>query len=136
MIKLLNYTVVRRIHEGKYHTLYRAIDDRDGKHVVIKVLTNEHPLEDEIARLKYEYELLKLLEGQGCIAAYELLNYENNLALVMEDYGTESLKELISRKKLTVKEFLNIAIQITEAIEKVHKHRIIHKDINPMNILW
>ena len=59
----------------------------------------------------------------------------------MEDFGGTSLKSFSRQvgalgneiQKLTI--FLNIAIQIADALGGLHSHRVIHKDIKPANIL-
>ncbi|MCP4159712.1 MAG: serine/threonine-protein kinase PknK, partial [Deltaproteobacteria bacterium] len=43
---------------------------------------------------------------------------------------------LLPSRQLNLKEILNLCIRITEILGNIHKHNIIHKDINPSNIIW
>lgn len=70
------------------------------------------------------------------IKAYSLLPYGNTLAIVLEDFGGISLDALMGSKELALSEFLRIAIQIVEILDAIHAANVIHKDINPSNIVY
>ena len=70
------------------------------------------------------------------IKAYDLQRYQNSLAMLLEDFGGESLKIWMSKRKFTLEQFLTIAIKITESLGTIHTANIIHKDINPSNIVF
>ena len=55
--------------------------------------------------------------------------------MVMESFEGESLKERILREPLSMKEFFETAIGISEVLQYVHNVGIIHRDVNPSNIL-
>ena len=52
-----------------------------------------------------------------------------------EDFGGESLK-ISMQQKFSIEEFLRIAIATTESLQQIHSANIIHKDINPSNIVF
>ena len=62
--------------------------------------------------------------------------YENSLVIFLEDFGGVSLKFLMHDRQFTLKEFLSIAIKTTESLAAIHAANIIHKDINPSNIVY
>ena len=70
------------------------------------------------------------------INAYGIEKYQNTLVIILEDFGGESLKQLMAERSLTVKEFLPLAIQMADSLGNIHAANIIHKDINPANIVW
>ncbi len=135
MISLPGYVITEKIFSGVNSIVYRGYREFDKQRVVIKLLADERPTIEEIARFKHEYELLQSLNGEGAVNVYGMERYQNGLALIMEDFG-QPLKQILTRKQLTLDEFLTLALKTTEALEKVHQHKIIHKDINPSNILW
>ncbi|GAA0178875.1 AAA family ATPase [Clostridium sediminicola] len=47
----------------------------------------------------------------------------------------QMLKTFMQCKKIDIDEFINIFINTVEALEEIHKKKIIHLDINPENIL-
>ncbi|MBF0302300.1 MAG: serine/threonine protein kinase, partial [Desulfamplus sp.] len=54
----------------------------------------------------------------------------------MEDFEGQSLDSLITANKLDITDFLELAIQMAEALSALHRQNVIHKSINPFNILW
>ncbi|QLE47771.1 GAF domain-containing protein [Nostoc sp. C057] len=144
MFKLIahipDYSITSLIYEAAATVIYRAYSKANGHSVVIKLLKAEYPSIKEIAQLKHEYEIIQNLNIAGVIKAHELISYDNGynngLALVLEDFGGESLKHQISRTGIEITKFLNIANQITETLGELHTHHIIHKDIKPENILY
>ena len=135
MISLPGYVITEKIFSGVNSVVYRGYRESDKQRVVIKLLADERPTMDEIARFKHEYELLQNLNGQGTVNVYGIERYQNGLAIILEEFG-QPLKQILAQKQLTFDEFLTFALNITEALEKIHQHKIIHKDINPSNILW
>ena len=51
----------------------------------------------------------------------------------MEDFGGISLRDYAQKRSLTLVEILEIAIQITDILNALYQHRVIHKDIKPAN---
>ncbi|MEH2160247.1 MAG: AAA family ATPase [Nostoc sp.] len=144
MFKLIahipDYSITSLIYEAAATVIYRA-DSKANRHsVVIKLLKAEYPTIKEIAQLKHEYEIIQNLNIAGVIKAHELISYDNGynngLALVLEDFGGETLKHQISTTGIELTKFLNIAAQITETLGELHTHHIIHKDLKPENILY
>ncbi|NEU77727.1 ATP-binding sensor histidine kinase [Nostoc sp. UIC 10630] len=144
MFKLIahipDYSITSLIYEAAATVIYRAYSKANGHLVVIKLLKAEYPSIKEIAQLKHEYEIIQNLNIAGVIKAHKLISYDNGynngLALVLEDFGGETLKHQISTTGIELTKFLNIANQITETLGELHTHHIIHKDIKPENILY
>ena len=82
-----------------------------------------------------EYNLSQELQLPGIVKPLGLENYNNGLALILEDFGGQSLQQLISSKKLQLIDFLQIAIQLAQTLGELHRCKIIHKDINSQNII-
>ncbi len=136
MISLPGYLITEKLSEGADSFIYRAYHEANPERVIIKVLKNEQPSPEELAHFRHEAELLQSLQGNGTVAVKTIEQRENHLFLVLEEFGTASLLELLAQRSLSISEFLLLALRITEALEKIHQHKIINKDINPSNILW
>ncbi len=134
-IAIADYIIDEIIYDSNKTIVYRAIKASERQPVVIKILKAQLLGLDAIARFKQEYQILTELDYTGIIKAYGLEKYQNKLALILEDFAGKSLKEFTQNKKLDLKEFLQIAIQLTSALGFIHQNNIIHKDIKPKNIL-
>ncbi|MEH1938950.1 MAG: AAA family ATPase [Nostoc sp.] len=131
-----DYQIIQKIYESANSLVYRAILKPDNQPVILKILKENYPTPSELTRYKQEYEVTRSLNADGVIKAYNLQRYENSLVIFLEDFGGESLKLLIPERQFTLKEFLFIAIKTTESLAAIHAANIIHKDINPSNIIY
>lgn len=107
--------------------------------MIVKILVKNYPTPSELTRYKQEYETLRslnLLKAEGVIQAYGLRQYQNSLAMFLEDIGGKSLKIILSERQFTLEEFLTIAIKIAKSLDAIHNANVIHKDINPSNIIY
>ncbi len=135
MSTITDYRIVSKIYESANSVVYRAVPNSSDRPVILKVLKEDYPTPSELTRYKQEYEITRSLEIDRVIEAYNLLPYENTLAIVLEDFGGESLDIWMKSKKFRLFEFLSIAIQIAETLGEIHSANVIHKDINPSNIV-
>ncbi len=132
-----DYQIIKKIYESANSLVYRGILKFDNLPVILKILKENYPTPSELTRYKQEYEITRSLKTDGVIKAYDLQRYENSLVMFLEDFGGKSLKLLMGDKRqFTLKEFLSIAIKITESLAAIHAANIIHKDINPSNIIY
>lgn len=132
---LAGYTLDRVIHESARTRVYAGVRQMDQHPVIVKVLKADYPSLEEITCLRDEFRLLESLDSPGIIKPLVLETYPNGLALVLEDFGGIPLQQFLQQTALQLPEFLNIAIQLAAALADVHQHQIVHKDINPGNIL-
>ena len=136
MVSFPGYQIVVKLYESHNSYVFRAIQEETKLSVVIKVLKGEYPNPEKNVLFRREYEILKGLNLEGTIKAYRLENFNNNCAIIMEDFGAESIKKILENRQLNLKEFLELSIRITEILEDLQEFKIIHKNINPSNILW
>jgi predicted ATPase/signal transduction histidine kinase/DNA-binding NarL/FixJ family response regulator len=141
-IDLTGYRTLALINVGNRTLIYRGIRERDRCPVVIKILQARFPSAQEVLQLRNHYTITSNLDLPSIPKTLALETYQNSYALITADSESISLKELLEREgalgvnphKLTL--FLEIAIQIAEALAGLYRHRIIHKDIKPANILF
>ncbi|MEG4285732.1 AAA family ATPase [Microcoleus sp. A006_D1] len=131
------YEIVDRIYSGTRTLVYRGTRLCDETPVAIKVLRNEYPSFSELVQFRNQYTIAKNLNLPGIIETYSLEAYQNSYALVMEDFGGISLKEWTEQGEIlpNLSELLQMAIDISNTLDILCRHRIIHKDIKPANIL-
>jgi diguanylate cyclase (GGDEF)-like protein len=83
-----------------------------------------------------EYHIAGMLDDiDGVIQFYVLQKIDNGLMLVMEDIDAISLQQMIHQKQLPLSYALEIAIQVSTILGKIHEKSIIHKDMSTSNII-
>ncbi|MBE9229604.1 AAA family ATPase [Phormidium sp. LEGE 05292] len=136
MMNIVGYNLLHKIYESSNSLVYRGIREVDDRPVILKVLKQEYPPLTSLIRYKQEYEITHNLNISGVIKVYSLEKYQASLVMVLEDLGAESLKTIIKSQKLDLNNFLKIAIKITQILGKIHLANVIHKDLNPSNIVF
>lgn len=136
MFIIAGYEYLEKIHESLITRVYRARRIRDRQPVIIKILKKAYPSRQDIYVFKHQYELIKDLDSEGIIKAYSIEKSNNHIAIVLEDFGGNSLTNFLKAGKfIDLSVFLQISIGLTKALEEVHRRNIIHKDIKPDNII-
>ncbi|NEP53941.1 MAG: serine/threonine protein kinase, partial [Moorea sp. SIO3C2] len=138
------YSITDLVYHGSRTVVYRGTRSNDNKPVVLKLLNNPYPSFQELVQFRNQYTIAKNLDHPGIIQIYSLESYQNTLVLVMEDFGGISIEEYTTDRfhqrpsiltDQSLQEFLHIAIQIASILDELYRHRVIHKDIKPSNIL-
>jgi len=135
MISIPGYRITEQIQAGLNTLIYRGVREQSQTSVIIKTLLADYPTLEQITRLRHEYKILQKLEIEGIIKPYALENYHNSLALILEDFLGQSLKDFLGTQKIELIPFLTIGIQLASTLAQLHQNQIIHKDIKPQNIL-
>lgn len=135
MITLPNYAITETIYADNKISIFRGHRQSDETPVILKTLNTEYPTPKELAQIRHEYEIIKELHLNGSVQAYGLEKYGNNLILVLEDVGGDSLRNIIADKRINLVTFLTIAMQLANAVGELHQYNIIHKDLKPSNII-
>ncbi len=136
-VSMRGYDIGEELYNGLRTIVYRASRKIDQKPVVIKLLKNSYPRSSDLVQFRNQYTIAKSLNSPLIIQAYSLEPYENGYALVMEDFGGISLSQWRERfgSIPSLIEFLQVAIALCNILDILIRHRIIHKDIKPANIL-
>jgi predicted ATPase/signal transduction histidine kinase len=124
------------IYRGTRYVVTRRT--QAGLPVVVKAVRPEYPdLAGARARLSHEHELLVDLRLPGIVrvAGLEPADAEGASALVLEDAGNQTLKQWQLRRPLSPEPFLTLAIGLAEVLSRLHERNIIHRDINPTNVV-
>jgi serine/threonine protein kinase len=135
------YRLLEVVGSGGQGAVYRAVDERDGDHVAVKILHTE-VAEDPNARERLVREARALMVLAGT-AALEVLDQgfteDGNLALVTELLSGEELDDFLVRHeqgggRLNVPEALSLFQPIADTLSKAHALGIVHRDLKPANV--
>jgi predicted ATPase/GAF domain-containing protein/tRNA A-37 threonylcarbamoyl transferase component Bud32 len=136
MPALPGYTLTTNAYEGSETTLYRGRRDADGAPVAVKLTRSQFPTAKELLRLRREFAILNdLRDVPGVVRAYALEKHGRSLALVMEDLGPSSLRDVEAARRVDVGAALCIAVSLAGTLAALHERGVIHKDIKPHNIM-
>ena len=116
-------------------TLYLDTDWPGGP-VVLKVLDDEFPPLDLLARFINELTLTRDLNIRGVRKATERTRVDNRHALVLQHFVGESLTHMpVVHDRSQLVEFLSVAVQLAHTFGELHAAGVLHRDIKPSNIL-
>src|ERR687885_2940537 len=136
MLSIPGIAAVTLLYESANSLVYRAIREADNQPIILKLLKESYPTPQELVRYRTEYRITQELKQPGVVRVYDLQKYQNSLVMFVEDFGGESLTIWMQQRSFTLEEFLEIAIATTEILGQIHRANIIHKDINPSNIVY
>ncbi len=106
-IHIPGYQITEQIHEGANSRVYRGLRDTDSRPVVLKVLKENYPSPEKLARYRQEYDITGgLADAEGVIRVCGLERYENTLMICLEDFGAESLRHWLDERRMSLAERL------------------------------
>jgi eukaryotic-like serine/threonine-protein kinase len=134
-----HYKVIERLGEGGMGIVYKAHDTKLDRMVALKFLPeNLSPTESDKKRLINEAKAAATLNHQNICTIHEIYEHENQLFIVMEYIEGQTLRDRIRKRKtvpISVKQAIDIGIQIAEGLAAAHGNGIIHRDVKPENIM-
>jgi DNA-binding NarL/FixJ family response regulator/tRNA A-37 threonylcarbamoyl transferase component Bud32 len=136
-LSIAGYKLSRCLAQGGAGTVYLGREERDGKDVVVKVMSQRLATGEEskeAQRLQREYELIRKVDSPRIVKLKELGVAAGHVYLVMEYFAHGSLREHI-RGPLPRAEALDFVRQIATALEIIHRAGILHRDLKPANVM-
>ncbi len=131
------YEILEKIGTGGMSDVYKAKDHKLNRNVAIKVLKQEFSENANfVSKFRVEAQAAAGLMHPNIVNVYDVGEENGIYYIVMELVEGITLKQYIEKKaRLSVKEAVSIAIQVSMGIEAAHKNHIIHRDIKPQNII-
>ena len=120
---------------GGMGAVYRATDPRLHREVALKVLLPaiaDDP--DRLERFSREARMLASLNHPNIAQVHDLEESNGVRAIVMELVDGLTLADRIARGPMPIRDAVQIAKQIAEALEAAHDQNIIHRDLKPANV--
>src|SRR5262249_21051793 len=133
--QLGSHEITALLGKGGMGEVYQARDLKLKREVAIKILPEVFSRDNErVNRFQREAEVLASLNHPNIAAIYDLQEANGTRFLVLELVQGETLAECIARGPIPIKEALDIAHHICEALEAAHDKGVVHRDLKPANI--
>lgn len=131
------YEILEKIGTGGMSDVYKAKDHKLNRAVAVKVLKQEFSENANfVSKFRIEAQAAAGLMHPNIVNVYDVGEENGIYFIVMELVEGITLKKYIEKKaRLSVKEAISIAIQVSMGIEAAHNNHIIHRDIKPQNII-
>ncbi len=132
---ITGYSIIKEIFSNLDTHILRAVSDSTGNKVIIKIKRNGAFESSKENSLHNEAKAYEFVSGENWSSLIEFREATDYCALVIEDICGDSLENFIRKDVLDFSQKLKIAIEISKSLEILHDHDLIHKDINPTNII-
>ena len=135
--KLLgHYKVLNRIGRGGMGEVFLAQDAALGRKVALKLLRSDFTSNEErLRRFRQEAQAASALNHPNILTIHEIGQDDTLHFMATEYVEGETLREHISRARMTLGQALDVAVQVASALAAAHQAGIIHRDIKPENIM-
>jgi serine/threonine protein kinase len=136
MLEIDGYHIFAELKRGPVTTIYKALDTRHGRIVLIKLLHAEAAAEtNRLIQFLRESNINALMVHPNLRHIYQSGAVGDAPFLALEYVEGPTLSELIKKsKKLPIDICLFIAKELAGAIAAVHRYNVLHLDIKPHNI--
>ena len=129
------YKLERKLGQGGMGTVYLAVDQKLGRRVAIKVVSqNAHHSSSARNRFESEVKALASLQHPNIACLYNADLTEGAQFFVMEFVDGATLNEM-AKEPLTAKRTAEIVATLANAVEYCHSKGILHRDLKPSNVL-
>ena len=131
-----HYAIESLLGAGGMGEVYVAVDDRLGRTVALKVLPEgiaDDP--DKRARFEQEARAIAALKHPGIVTIHSIEDIDGIRFFTMELIEGQSLGEKMGSRPMLLRDILDIAIPLADAIGCAHAKGIAHRDLKPDNVL-
>ncbi|MFH0902377.1 MAG: serine/threonine-protein kinase, partial [Pseudomonadota bacterium] len=131
-----HFRVVRMVGRGGMGEVYLARDTLLNRRVALKVI---HPRnldsEEAVARFMREAQLTASLSHPHIVTVYAVGKHENRPYLALEYLEGQTLRQRLDEERPGLRESLRIVLAIAQALAEAHRHRVLHRDLKPDNVI-
>ena len=130
-----DYSIVEAVFSSSRSIIYRAIKTGSEEFVLIKLACQGSSSDEFRESTWLEYNILQKLDGNGALIPRALVEFDNGPAIILDNFDGDPLDQYMADAPLDPDLFFYIALQLVDILGEIHRHDIVHRDINTTIIL-
>ena len=134
--RLGRYEIRSKLGVGGQGAVYKAVDTKLGRTVVVKILPPELTAKEvNLKRFEREARLASSLDHPNICTIFDLNEEDGVHFIAMQHVEGKNVRQLVKGHPLELPSALSIAIQVADALAAAHAHGIIHRDVKAGNVM-
>jgi tetratricopeptide (TPR) repeat protein/tRNA A-37 threonylcarbamoyl transferase component Bud32 len=130
------YRILKPLGAGGMGEVFLAYDDRLDRRVAVKRIHPEAGANPERReRFRREARMAARLSHPAIVQVFDILQDNGSDYIVMEYVEGMSLRDLVARGPLEVRQVLDLARELADGLDAAHREGIVHRDLKTENIL-
>ena len=129
------YHVLERVGEGSFGKVFRGRRRYTGQFVALKFISKAGKSEADLAALRQEVAILRRLDHENVVLLLDFFETPRDVVVVTEYAHGELLQVLQDDGSLAEATVRSVAAQLAAALHYLHRHRVMHRDMKPQNVL-
>lgn len=128
--------IVRELGRGGMGVVYEAVQEGLERRVAVKALDARLAgSSEQVERFKREGRAYAQLRHQAVVTVHDLVEKDDLLYLVTEFVDGADLAKLVKTGPLPPDCVALVGARVAEALEYVHFHKLLHRDVKPGNVM-
>jgi serine/threonine protein kinase len=133
--RVSHYRLIGLLGRGAMGEVYRAVDERLGRPVALKLLQPAQTgSADMQARLLREAQAASALNHPGIVTVHDVGAFQGRVFMVMEFVEGERLSD-VARRGVDIDEALRLVAEAADALGAAHQRNILHRDVKSDNLM-
>ena len=134
--RLGRYEISSQLGAGGMGEVYLAQDTHLRRPAALKILPARFTeSEDRLRRFEREASAASALNHPNIITIHEIGHEDGTHFIAMEFVDGETLRARLDRERMSLKEALDVAVQVADALSAAHEAGIVHRDVKPENVM-